>query len=391
MSDYVPLHIHTEFSIRDSTNKIKNYVAKCKEYGYQYASISDHGNMSGGFKFYNECKKNDIIPILGQEFYYFTEDENSNVNYHLILYAKNNKGWENLCKLSSDAYINNFYKKPRTCKSMLSKFSEGLICTPACCFGLSQQYLLNNEYDKAIEEIKALRSIFREDFYLEIANHELEEEVIIRDQFRNIGNDLNIKTVLGLDSHYTNKDEQELHSIFKNISYNSIGKDNDASFNGTNYHIYSPEDFDKLFDKDVINNSLELASKCNISFKFTGYNLPLYSTPEKKDSYEHLKDLCYKGLKDKGLDTKKEYTDRLEFELEQIHLSCLEDYVLIVADYINWAKNNDIPTGCGRGSSGASMVCYLTRITEIDPLVYDLPFARFLNSGRIMQYKFFED
>jgi DNA polymerase-3 subunit alpha len=388
MSTCVPLHVHSEGSVRDSINKISNYVQKCVELKYTAASISDHGFMGYNYKFYKECKKYNIKPILGQEFYYTHDRADKGLNYHLVLYAMNEKGYQNLCKLSSDAFINGFYRKARTDKTILAEYSEGLICTPACCFGMAQQYIVNGEMDNAIQEVKDLQSIFKENFYLEIHDHGIEDEIKIKDEFRNIGNDLNIKVVPGIDVHYTNKEDQKIHGIFKNIAYAS-GGEKDSSFNGTDFHVLSPEEMAVKFTKEELDNTLEIADKCNVDFKFTGYFLPTYDIPEKEfDTYEYLRTICFRELKKKGLDSNPLYVERLEFELNMLHLADLENYLLIVSDYCNWAKNNDVPVGPGRGSMGGSIVSWLTNITGVDPLKYDLLFARAINPGRSLQFDF---
>lgn len=388
MSNYLPLHTHSCGSIRDSTLKLKDYISIGKELNLSSLAVTDHGFSGFLYKHYKLCKENNIKPILGQEFYYVPNEE-CKTNYHILVIAKNNIGLKNLFKLSSIAYLQNFYKKPRIWKKALFEYSEGLIVSTACCFSHFGQLILEDKKDEALSELQDFSNHFKDDFYLELMNHGLEEEVPIRQFYREINKKLGNKIIATNDSHYGRKDEKELHNIFKQIAYGSVGKDKDDSFNGDGYHILSYEEMLERFEREEIDNTNEIAEKCNISFNFIGYHLPNFDIPNKEqDSYEYLKDICYKGLKEKGLDDKKEYIDRLEYELNQIHISNLEGYILIVADYLCYGKNNNMPIGLGRGSSGASLVCYLTKITEIDPLYYKLPFSRFLNSGRIMQYDF---
>lgn len=280
-----------------------------------------------------------------------------------------------------------FYKKPRIDWASLEKFKDGLICSAACVFGLPQQLYLNNQVDEAIAVIKRFKKMFGEDYYLEIADHNLEDEFKIKDWFRNIGQELDIKVIPTTDSHYLNPDEKEFHNIFKQLAYNSVGKDNDG-FDGKDYHVWSLAEMKAKFTDEEIANTLEVADKCNVKFDFSGYNLPEATLEDGLDKYEYLYKLSNEGMKRLGFDKDPVYIDRLEFEMTQIHLMDLEDYFLVVSDYIQWCKNNNIPTGPGRGSAAGCLVSYLIGITSIDPIKYGLMFARALNSGRALQYDF---
>lgn len=383
------IHSHSIFSIRDSILRIPEYVSKCKEYNY-IPGILDHGFLGGAFKFYKECKKQEIKNFtIGFEAYYAEDAKDKGSNYHLTVIAKNQEGWKNLCRLSSESYSQeNFFRKPRIDKKMLEQYKNGLIVSTACLAGLSQQLLINNQIDEANAEIDLLHSIFKEDFYLEIHDHGIQEEQLVINHFKNYGKEKNIKVIFGLDSHYLEKSDKEIHTIFKNISYNSIGKEADSGFDGSGYHVWNNEEIKSKFSQEEIDNTIELGLKCNIEFKHNEYHLPKFDIPNKEqDPYEYLKDLCYKGLENRGL-ISKEYYDRLNFELEQMHLSNLEDYILIVADYCNWCKSNGIPVGPGRGSVGNSLLAIASGISEVDSLKYDLMFGRFSNKGRIIEYDF---
>lgn len=389
---YCPLHVHSEYSIRDSILKLDAYIAKGKELGLQALCLSEHGAMHSAYKFYKACKKVGIQPILANEFYYADDISEKGDNYHLLIMAKNNVGLANLFKLSSISYIDGFYKKPRVDKNILSQYCEGLIVTPACCFGMAAQHVVNERIDEAVAEIEALRSIFGEDFYLEVADHGIPEEQIVRDFYRNYGNDHGIKVVCATDTHYLNYEDKEIHNIFKQLAYGSVGQDKDDGFMGDCFHVWSPEEVSAKFSKEEMDNTLEIASKCNISIVHNEYHLPIFELPkEYENPYEYIGKLAWEGLKKIKKFDIPEYQERMKYELNILHLADLENYFLIVRDYVVWCKTSGIPVGPGRGSMGSSLVGYCIGITGVDPIEYKLIFARGINAGRLLQYKFFED
>lgn len=386
---YTPLHVHTEYSIRDSCLRQTDYIKRVKELGLYAACESNHGVLHGSYKFYKKCKEMEVKPIVGIEFYYADDATDKGDNYHLMAYAKNNEGWKNLCELSSWSYINGFYRKPRIDKEILNRYKEGLVISSACCFSKFGQELVNGNVDSCNREIDSFKEMFGDDFYLEIMEHGIEEEYVIRDHYRQYGRDNGIKVISTTDSHYLNNSDKTFHNIFKQLAYGSVGKGNDDGFNGTGYHIWTEAEMLEKFYREELDNTNEIADKCNVNFKFTGYYLPKFNIPEPdKDPYEFLRDMCYRGLKEKGLDVKKEYVDRLEFELNVFHTSDLENYILIVADYMQWCKKNNIYVSPGRGSMAGALVCYLTDITKVDPLEYNLMLSRAVNPGRSLQYDF---
>lgn len=385
---YVPLHVHSSYSIRDSILKVEDYVAKAKELKFPAVALSEHGCLSSQIKLYKECKKHNIKFIPAQEFYYAEDAENKGNNYHLMIYAKNNEGLQNLYKLSSLAFTRGFFRRARCDKKMLAEHSKGLICSTACCFNLGAQLIVKQEYDAAMVEINALRSIFGEDFYLEVHHHQIEEEYAIQEFYRNIPD---IKRIAATDSHYRLKEDKEIHNIFKQLAYGSAGKGTDDGFAGTGYHILTVDEMKELFQEDEINNTLEIADKCNITIKHNDYHLPIYDFGnEYSDPYECLRDLAYKGLKRLKKDTSEEYIQKLEFELKLLHLANLESYFLIVMDYIQWCKSQNIPTGPGRGSAPASLVSYCLGISKVDPVKYKLLLSRAINKGRLLSFDFFD-
>lgn len=388
---YCSLHAHSSIgSIRDSTLRIDEYVDKAKQFGMTSLGISDHGSLSGIYKFYKTCKKAKIKPIIGFEAYFVFDDEDKGRNNHLCMYAKDNIGLRNLYKISSSSYINHFYRKPRVTKSLLFSNSEGLIVTAACMGGPFQQLFLMGEIDKATEEIKSFIDHFGDDFYLEIHNHSIPEEEPIREFFIKLAAELNCGIIGGVDSHYLGKGDQGTHDTFKQLAYGSVGKESDAGFDGSGYWFYSPDEYIELFGKELADTTVEIADKCNISIEHNKYHIPEFDT-EGVDKFEYIKSLAYKGLTRIGKENNSEYIDRLEYELSIIHMGRLEDYFLIVADVMNWCLGNDIAIGPGRGSSAGALLCYCLGITQVDPMQYGLQFGRMLNAGRLLQYSFLEE
>lgn len=267
----------------------------------------------------------------------------------------------------------------------LVKYSEGIIVTTACMASLFARLLISEEIDKCNSEIDKFHKQFGKDFFLEIHNHNIDEEIIIRNHFRNYGREKGIKVIAGTDCHYTLKEDKEIHNIYKQLSYNTVGKSDDDAFNGDGYHLLSYNEMLERFDIEEIENTNIIAEMCNVEIKHNEYHLPKFDT-NGVDKYEYLKDMAYKGLERIGKSDNKEYIDRLESELEVIHLSKLEDYFLITADYIKWAENNNIMIGFGRGSASGGILSYLTGITKVDPIKHNLSFARMLNRGRLLQY-----
>jgi DNA polymerase-3 subunit alpha len=384
---YVPTHLHSCYSVRDAVIKIDQLADKCIELGIESCAITDHGFIGASYKQFKIFKERNIKPIIGCEFYFTENAEEKEAHFHLVLIAKNQEGFKNLNRLSKFSYVTGFYRKPRIDWKSLEMYSEGLICSTACIFGLPQQLILNNEVDASIGIINKLKKIFGEDFYLEIADHNLADEVIVKDFFRNTGADLGIKILPATDSHYLNPGDKEFHNIFKQLAYNTVGKGDDG-FDGKDYHVWSLAEMQAKFTPEEISNTLEIADKCDVKFEFTGYHLPEAETPSGMDEFTYLYDLALKGLKRVGKDADPIYIERVRFEMEQLHLTELEHYFLVVYDYVLWSKMNNIPVGPGRGSAAGSLVSYLIGITGVDPIQYDLLFARCINPGRAMLFDF---
>ena len=411
MKDFVHLHLHTEYSLLDGLARINKLVDIVKERGWSAVAITDHGNMHGAIKFFEACIQKGIKPIIGEEFY-ICHDMKSRSNRddtgHLILIAKNNVGYHNLLKLSSLSYLDGMYYKPRIDYKLLEKYSEGLICLSACLAGHIAQYILKRQYDEADKLALWFKNLFKDDFYLEIQNHNLieDKEVIIK--LTEMSKRLDIPLVATNDVHYLNKEDAELQDVLMCVQMGKTYDDPDRmKFETQELYLKTYEEMLEALPgyEEALDRTLEIANKCHISIKTkslreaaeNGNNLipdedklgatenfiPKYIPDTGESSYEFLSRLAWEGLKKKYKQIPQEFEDRMKMELETIKKLGYVEYFLIVWDYINFAKQNDIPVGPGRGSGAGSLVAYCTGITEVDPMKYELFFDRFINPERV--------
>ena len=394
MGEFVHLHIHSEYSLLDGANRIKDLPARAKELGMDAIALTDHGVMYGVIDFYKACKKEGIKPIIGCEVYVAPrsrldkEPGVDNKNYHLILLAKNNQGYKNLSKLVSLGFIDGYYYKPRIDHEILEKYSEGLICLSACLAGEVNQALLNGENEKAEEIALWHKNIFGEDYYIEIQNNGIKEQVLANQRLVQLARKLNIPLAATNDAHYLKREDAYNHEVLLCIQTGKRMSDEDRmKFDTEELYVKSPEEMIEYFKAfpDAIENTVKIAEKCNVEFEFGHTILPNYDVPQEFPThYDYLKKLCDDGLKKRyGENIPKEYLDRAEYELGIIKKMGYVDYYLIVWDYIHYAKTHDIPVGPGRGSGAGSILAYAIEITDIDPMKYNLLFERFLNPERI--------
>lgn len=419
---FAHLHLHTEFSMLDGANKIPVLAKKIKELGMNSVAMTDHGNMFGTITFYNTMKKEGIKPIIGMEAYLHNEedlgDKTTKRRFHLCLYAKNNVGYKNLMYLSSMAYMEGFYYYPRINKKLLKENSEGLVCTAACLQGEINWHLnTNSERNvkngaKGYEEAKKIaleyKEIFGEDFYLEIMRHGIDDQLFIDSQIIKLSLETGIKIVATNDTHYTEQKDAEAHEAFMCIAMNKLYDDpNRMRHSVHEFYVKSPEQMAKLYADipEALTNTMEIVEKCNLeiklgnptppNFKFTrekaGVQNITLPEPSVEYSLENDKILfefeCLKGL-EKRLEIvpphkHQEYRDRLRVEIDIINNMKFPGYMLIVWDFVAYAKRNDIPVGPGRGSAAGSLVAFCLFITDIDPMPYGLLFERFLNPERV--------
>ena len=394
MSKFVHLHVHSEFSLLDGANRIKDLPVRAKELGMDAIAITDHGVMFGVIDFYKACLANGVKPIIGCEVYVaprtrFDKEPNIDNKYnHLILLAKNNDGYKNLSKLVSLGFIDGYYYKPRIDKELLEKYHDGLICCSACLAGEISQAILKGDMQKAEESAMWFKNLFGEDYYLEVQANSLREQLLVNQQLISMSKKLNIPLVATNDSHYLRKEDYYNHEVLLCVQTGKRMTDEDRmSFSTNDYYIKSPEEMEEYFSNipEVLENTVKIADKCNVTFDFGHTILPNYDVPEEFEThYDYLRKLSSDGMIQRyGNNIPKEIRDREEYELSVIKKMGYVDYFLIVWDYINWAKSQGIPVGPGRGSGAGSIVAYSIGITDIDPIKYSLIFERFLNPERI--------
>lgn len=394
MSEFVHLHIHSEFSLLDGANRIKDLPVRAKELGMKAIAITDHGVMYGAIDFYKACKKEGIKPIIGCEVYVAPRsrhDKEPNIDNrynHLILLAKNNQGYKNLSKLVSIGFTEGYYYKPRIDLEVLEKYSEGLICLSACLAGSVNQALLNGQNEKAEEIALWHKKVFGEDYYIEIQNNGLAEQVLANQKLVQLARKLDIPLVATNDAHYLKKEDAYNHEILLCIQTGKRMSDEDRmKFETDELYVKSPEEMSEYFSAfpDAIENTVKIADKCNVEFEFGHTILPNYDVPpEFPTHYDFLKKLCDDGIKKRyGENPSEEIIKRTEYELGVIKNMGYVDYYLIVWDFIHYAKSHNIPVGPGRGSGAGSILAYAIEITDIDPMKYGLLFERFLNPERI--------
>ena len=394
MSEFVHLHVHSEFSLLDGANRIKDLPVRAKELGMKAMAITDHGVMFGAIDFYKACLANGIKPIIGCEVYVAPrkrtdKDPNIDNRYnHLILLAKDMDGYKNLTKLVSIGFTEGFYYKPRIDKEVLEKYHEGLICCSACLAGEVPQAILKGDMEEAEKVASWFKNIFGEDYYLEIQNNGIREQVLINQKLVELSHKLDIPLVATNDSHYLKKEDAYNHEILLCIQTGKKITDEDRmKFETDELYIKSPEEMSDYFSAvpEAIENTLKIADKCNVTFEFGHTVLPNYDVPEEfATHYDYLERLCNDGIKKRyGDNPSKEIIERKDYELGVIKKMGYVDYFLIVWDYIHYAKTQGIPVGPGRGSGAGSIVAYAIEITDIDPMKYSLLFERFLNPERI--------
>jgi len=394
MEQFVHLHTHTEYSLLDGASKIPQLVAYAKELGMPALAITDHGVMYGVIEFYKECQKQGIKPIIGCEVY-ITSGERTDKSmsardkmYHLILLAENNEGYQNLMKLVSIGEVEGFYYKPRIDKEVLRKYSKGLICLSACVAGEVPKHILRGELETAEQVMQEYLNIFGKDHYfLEIQNHDLPEEKIVDEQLRKLAVKYGIGLVATNDLHYVRREDAAGQDILLCIQTNAQYTDpHRMRFNNDMYYLKSRQEMAERFpdDVDALNNTLKIAQRCNVTLEFGHLLLPEFPLPAGTTSMDdYLRHLCETGYPSRYAAEDVKAKERLEYELGIIKQMGYSGYFLIVWDFINYCRQNDIPVGPGRGSAAGSIVAYLTGITNIDPLKYNLIFERFLNPERI--------
>lgn len=388
---FVHLHNHTDFSLLDSVATVEGYVNKAKALGMSSLAITDHGNMYGVLTFYKACKKKNIKPIIGCEFYIAPKglkDKDSEDRYsHLILLAMDETGYKNLLKLNTVAYTEGFYYKPRIDHDSLKTHSEGLICLSACVSGEIPKAILKDDMKKAKDLALWYKGVFGDRFYLELQNHGLKDEIKATKGLVSLSKELNIPIVCTNDIHYIEKEDWEIHDVLLCVGTRKKLTDHDRMrYKEGEFYFRTEEEMAELFPREALDNTVEIAQRCNLEIKLPGPILPKCPIPAEFNSdNDYLRHLAYEGLANRypNNDRIAKLKERLEYELGIIIQLDFSSYFLIVQDYINWAKANGITVGPGRGSGAGSLVAYCIGITNVDPIKYDLLFERFLNPERV--------
>ena len=391
---FAHLHVHTEYSLLDGSNKITEYVERVKELGMNSAAITDHGVMYGVIDFYRAAKKAGIKPIIGCEVYVapnsrFDRETTGGEDryYHLVLLAENNTGYANLMKIVSKGFVEGYYYKPRVDKEVLREYSEGIIALSACLAGEVSRYLMKGLYEEAKKAALEYQDIFgKGNFFLELQDHGIPEQQMVNQQMLQLSEDVGIDLVATNDVHYTYAEDEKPHDILLCIQTGKkLSDEGRMRYPGGQFYVKSPEEMAQLFPYalQALENTQRIADRCDVEIEFGVTKLPKYEVPGGLTSWEYLNQLCFEGLQRRYGEPTQELKERLTYELNTIHDMGYVDYFLIVWDFINYAKTHGIAVGPGRGSAAGSIVAYCLEITNIDPIRYQLLFERFLNPERV--------
>ena len=392
--NFAHLHVHTEYSLLDGSNKINEYVARVKELGMNSAAITDHGVMFGCIDFYRAAKAAGIKPILGCEVYVapgsrFDREigQAEDRYYHLVLLAENNHGYENLMKIVSKAFVDGFYYKPRVDMDLLQEYHEGIIALSACLAGEIAKNITRGMYEEAKSAALRYEKIFgKGNFFLELQDHGIPQQQRVNQQLLRMSQETGIALVATNDVHYTYDTDAEAHDILLCVQTRKLLSDeNRMRYEGGQYYVKSPEEMAELFPyiPEALENTQKIADRCEVEIEFGVTKLPKFDVPAPYTSWEYLNKLCYDGLKERYSGDLTELEKRLEYELGVIKTMGYVDYFLIVWDFIRFARDHDIMVGPGRGSAAGSLVSYTLGITKLDPIKYNLLFERFLNPERV--------
>ncbi|MDP9383031.1 MAG: DNA polymerase III subunit alpha [Chloroflexota bacterium] len=390
-AEFVHLHLHSDYSLLDGLGKIKNYVSMAKEYGMPALALSDHGVLYGAFDMYSIAKKQGIKPIIGCEMYVAARtmhDKQGKLDseyYHLLVLARDYEGYQNLLKLVSLAHMEGYYYKPRIDHDTLARHSKGLIVTSACLGGEVSQLLLRGHDKEARERADKYRSIVgRENYFIEVQDHPMEEQQVANRKLIELASDLEIPLVATCDVHYPRKEDAEIHDVLLCVQTGRMVSDeNRMRMSADSFYLRSPQEMERSFGElpEALSNTLAIAEMCDISIPTGKWILPHYDVPEGHTPETYLRELCEQGLSRRYETVTPKIRERLEYELDIIEKKGYPTYMLIVQDFVNWARQQEIAV-TSRGSAAGSLVSYLINITSADPLEYDLPFERFLTVHR---------
>lgn len=399
---FTHLHVHTQYSLLDGAIRLPDMLAKCKELGMDSVAITDHGAMYGALEFFLKAKAKGIKPIVGCEFYiapgHRTDKDPSAPTkaYHLVLLAMNYTGYKNLMKLAGIAQFEGFYSKPRIDMEVLQEYNEGLICLSACLHGEIPWFAVHKGQQAAQKKAKQYQDIFGDRLYLELQDNSIPQQTVVNNSLKKIAKELDIKLVATNDCHYLNKKDAHAHEVLLCIQFGkTITDPKHFSFPSDTFYFKSADEMRQSFKDcpEAISNTQEIADRCNLEIDLDDYHFPEFPVPEGETLDTMFIAACKDGLKERfnamrtagtlDKEIEKQYNDRLEYEIGIINSMGFPGYFLIVADFINWALDHDIPVGPGRGSGAGSLAAYAMRITNIDPIPYGLIFERFLNPERV--------
>ena len=398
---FVHLHVHTEYSLLDGACRIGAMMDRVKELGQTAIAITDHGVMYGCIDFYKAAKAAGVKPIIGCEVYVAPRTMADRVHgidneaYHLVLLCENMTGYQNLCKLVSEAFTHGFYGKPRVDLALLEKYHEGLIALSACLAGAIPQYLMANDYAAAKEYALKLAAIFGEgNFYLELQDHGIEEQRPVNQGVQRLARETGLPLIVTNDAHYLRKKDAHMQDVLLCVQTGkTVDDENRMKFETEEFYLKSEDEMRELFPNcdDAFENTVRIAQRCNVEFVFNEYHLPSFPVPEGYTNEKYFRKLCYEGFQERYENPPEDYLERLEYEIGVISRMGYVNYYLIVWDFIRYAKESGIPVGPGRGSGAASIVAYCLHITEVDPMKYALIFERFLNPERVSMPDFDTD
>jgi len=395
MANFVHLHNHTDYSLLDGLSKIEEMVSRAKDLGMTSVAITDHGSMYGVIKFYKACVAAGIKPIIGCEIYVAKRslsDKEAGVDKeynHLILLAKNDIGYKNLMKIVSVSWLDGYYYKPRTDLQLLNQYHEGLICLSACVNGYVTEPLVRGEDEEAEKRAIKLSEIFGEgNFYLELQRHlNVPPQKIANEKLLKLSKKLGLPLVATNDNHYVKKEDAEAQEVLLCIQTQTTLLDTDRKLSmigSPDFYMKTPSEMASLFadTPEAIENSVKIAAMCDVTIELGKWHMPIFEVPDKKSAADYLRELTMEGLQRRYEEITPKIQERVDYELGIITKKKYETYFLIVADFVNWAKDQGIAVGPGRGSAAGSVVSYALRITDVDPFFFALPFERFLNPDR---------
>ena len=398
---FAHLHLHTEYSLLDGACRIDGLMDRVKELGQTAVAITDHGVMYGCIDFYKAAKAAGIKPIIGCEVYVAPRNMSDRVHgidndpYHLVLLCKDRVGYENLCYLVSQAFVEGFYGKPRVDLNLLRERHEGLIATSACLAGAIPQRLMQEDYDAALKYAQEMADIFGEDhFYLELQDHGIPEQTPVNQGIMRIARETGLPLVVTNDAHYLRKEDARMQDVLLCVQTGrTVDDPNRMKFQTEEFYLKSEDELRQLFPNcdEAFENTMKIADRCNLEFIFNEYHLPSFPVPEGYTNEEYFRKLCEDGFRERYPEAPESYRERLEYEIGVISRMGYVNYYLIVWDFIRFAKESGIPVGPGRGSGAASIVAYCMHITEVDPMKYSLIFERFLNPERVSMPDFDTD